>query len=92
MYVHEDDVLSKLGGFAPPFFKDDIFIGQAGLGITLPNWKDYQLDGKECQKWGKENGYNLRGDNPDSIGDHRYSHTWLPNWKLYRDILTKKGS
>lgn len=90
MWIREDDVLAKLGRFAPPFFGNDIFIGQAGLGIKLDNWKDYQLDGKECQEWGEENGYDLRGDNPNSIGDHRYSHTWLPNWELYRDIL--KGS
>ena len=88
MWVHEDDVLAKAGRFAPPFFKDDKFIGQAGLQIKLNNWKDYQLDNKELQAWGKDNGYNLLGDNPNSIGDHRYSYTWLPNWELYRDILT----
>lgn len=88
MYVHEDDVLARAGRFAPPLFKNDIFIGQTGLGIRLTNWTDYQLDGKERQAWGRRRGYDLRGDNPDSIGDHRYSHTWLPNWKLYRDILT----
>ncbi len=87
MYVHEDDLLARAGRFAPPFFKDDIFIGQTGLGIRLNNWTDYQLDGEERQAWGKERGYDLRGDNPDSIKDHSYSHTWLPNWELYRDIL-----
>ncbi len=92
MYVHEDDVLKKVGRFAPPFFGDDIFIGQAGLKIHLNNWRDYHLDSKQTQLWGKERGYDLRGDNPDSIGDHWYSHTWLPNWELYRDILTEKGS
>lgn len=92
MYVHEDDVLSKAGRLAPPFFKDDIFIGQTGLGVRLNNWKDYQLDSEQTQLWGKNRGYDLRGDNPNSIGDHWYSQTWLPNWELYRDILTKKGS
>ena len=89
MFVHEDDVLSHFGRFAPPaFLEGQSFIGQAGLQIKLNNWKDYQLDSKELQAWGKDNGYNLLGDNPDSIGDHRYSYTWLPNWELYRDILT----
>jgi pimeloyl-ACP methyl ester carboxylesterase len=92
MYVKTDDVLRKVGRFAPPFFGDDIFIGQAGLQVRLDNWKDYQLDSKKTQLWGKNKGYDLRGDNPDSIGDHGYSHTWLPNWELYRDILTEKGS
>lgn len=92
MWTHEDDVLSKLGRGAPPLFGDNKFIGQTGLGIKLDNWKDYQLDSEELHAWGRENGYDLRGDNPDSIGDHRYSHTWLPNWELYRDILTKRGA
>lgn len=89
MYVHEDDVLRSMGRFAPPIFKKNIFIGQAGLGVRLHNWKDYQLDSEKLHQWGDENGYDLRGDNPDSIGDHWYSHRWLPNWDLYRDILTK---
>ncbi len=93
MYVHEDDVLATAGRFAPPFFnKDDSFIGQTGIGVRLDGWKDYQLDSKQVQLWGKNRGYDLKGDNPDSIGDHGYSHTWLPNWDLYRDILTEKGS
>lgn len=87
MYVYEDDVLAKAGRFAPPLFKDDIFIGQRGLQVRLHNWLDYQLDSEERQEWGKYRGYDLRGDNPDSMGDHRYSYTWLPNWKLYRYIL-----
>ncbi len=90
MFVHEDDVLTHGGKFAPApaLFKGYSFIGQAGLQIKLKNWTDYQLDSEKLQAWGRNKGYDLRGDNPDSIGDHRYSHTWLPNWKLYRDILS----
>jgi len=90
MYVKTDDVLKRLGKFAPPFFGNDIFIGQAGLKIKLNNWKDYQLDSEKTRLWGKQKGYDLRGDNPNSIGDHHYSYTWTPNWELYRDILAKK--
>lgn len=88
MYVHEDDVLAHGGRFAPqPLYKGHSFIGQRGLQIKLKNWKDYQLDSDYLRSWGIRNGYDLLGDNPDSIGDHQYSYTWLPNWKLYRNIL-----
>jgi len=89
MYVHEDDVLLNFGRLAPPLFGEDIFIGQAGLGMKVNNWKDYQLDSKEIREWGKQYGYDLAGDNPKKLSDHKYSYTWLPNWDLYRDILTK---
>lgn len=81
--VKEDDVLSKMGGLFAPKLGYDGTMGQAGLNLVRSNFEQVFLD-MPHEKYAK---YDLRGDNPDSYGDHSYSYEYLPNWDLYRDFL-----
>ena len=89
LVVSEDDVLSKLGSvFAPKGGLYTPVIGRAGLdGKILGNWIDVVLDDPEVQIWGARNGWALRGDNPDSIGDHWFTYKHKGNRGLIRAAL-----
>lgn len=89
LVVDEDDVLSKLGSiFAPKGGLYTPVIGRSGLdGETLSNWIDVVLDDPDVQVWGAEHGWALRGDNPDSIGDHHFTYRHEGNRGLIRAAL-----
>jgi hypothetical protein len=89
LVVDEDDVLSKLGSiFAPKGGLYASVIGRSGLdGETLSNWIDVVLDNPDVQVWGAEHGWALRGDNPDSIGDHHFTYCHEGNRGLIRAAL-----
>ena len=86
--VAEDDVLKTFGGIGSPGRLYSPCIGQAGIGTFKPdNWHDIRLDDPTVQKWGKQRGWDLRGDNPDGYWDHWYSHKHPGNWGLIRSLL-----
>ena len=89
LVVDEDDVLSKLGSvFAPKGGLHAPVIGRNGLdGRALDNWVDVVLDDPDVQIWGAKHGWALRGDNPDSIGDHWFTYQHKGNHGLIRAAL-----
>ena len=89
LVVDEDDVLSKLGSvFAPKGGLYTSVIGRAGLdGKVLNNWIDVVLDDPDVQIWGAKHGWALRGDNPNSIGDHWFTYKHKGNHGLIRAAL-----
>ena len=89
LVVDEDDVLSKLGSvFAPKGGLYASVIGRAGLdGKILGNWIDVVLDDPNVQIWGAKHGWALRGDNPNSIGDHWFTYKHKGNHGLIRAAL-----
>ena len=89
LIVAEDDVLGKLGSvFAPEGGLYTPVIGRKGLdGRELHNWVDIVLDNPDVQIWGAKYGWSLRGDNPDSIGDHWFTYQHKGNHGLIRAAL-----
>lgn len=87
--VETDDVLNKMGRFAPGFGGE--FVGNTPLGILAPpNWTDLPLDDENFRETMRElYDWNLAGDNPESVGDHWYSFEHEDNWPLYRAILDR---
>jgi len=87
--VATDDVLNKLGRFAPGFGGE--FVGNTPLGLLASlNWTDLPLDDANFQGTMRElYGWDLAGDNPESVGDHWYSFEHEENWPLYRAILDR---
>ncbi len=87
--VKEDDVLAKLGSVLSPGRFHAPCVGQTGLGAAAPDrWIDVCLDDPETKAAARRlAGYDLRGDNPSSYGDHNYSFKWKGNWPLYRDWI-----
>lgn len=61
-------------------------IGNDGVK-GIDNWINIILDDKRVKTWGKKKGWDLKGDNPRHVMDHWMTHTWTPNWQLYRAIL-----
>ena len=87
--VPEDDVLNKLGRFAPGWGGD--FVGNTLQIRPPPNWTDLPLDGKSFKTQLLEiNGWRVAGDNPNQSGDHWYSFENEDNWPLYRAILARE--
>lgn len=83
-----DDVLNKLGRFAPGIGGD--FLGNAGMppDALLPNWYDIRLDRPEWRAWADTTGgWKVEGDNPRSIGDHWHTYEHGPNWGLWRWLM-----
>ena len=83
-----DDVVRIAGGiFAPPLGYDRCLANGIG-GTTAGNVLDLMLDAPATrrfyQRW---RGWDLRGDNPRTIGDHSYSFRWPGNWPLIRAFL-----
>ena len=89
LVVREDDVLARFGSvFAPKGGLYASVIGHGGLGLQAPtNWIDVALDAPEVQIWGAEHGWALRGDNPDSAGDHWFTFRHEGNHGLIRAAL-----
>ncbi len=87
--VPADDVLNRLAMFAPPLFKYG-FLGSDGVDNPPTNWMDIHLDNREVQKWGVERKWQLRGDNPNSIGDHKFTYINKGNWGLWKSILNNE--
>ena len=87
--VKEDDVLNKLGRAAPGWGAR--FVGNTPLGLRAPpNWTDLPLDDPNFQGVMKTlYGWEVAGDNPESIGDHHYSFENENNWPLYRAIFAR---
>ena len=85
--VQEDDVLNHLGEWFSPDIWQRPCIGHEPLPNPPENWKNIQLDSLTYKSWGKEHGYDLRGDNPESYGDHHFSYLHIGNHQLYRDIF-----
>jgi len=88
--VSTDDVLKRLGAWFEPEFGKHALIGYRGIGASagLENLTEVQLDDKGTQQfYRRQYGWDLRGDNPDSIGDHRFSYLHEGNWPLYRTFL-----
>ena len=84
--VREDDILHKLGRFAPGC--TGAVIGQAGLGELAPeNWVDIRMDNKYADVWAQQGFTGVSGDSPTSIADHWYVFENENNWPLYRAIL-----
>ena len=92
LIVREDDVLRLLGSVAIPDGKlYSAVIGRNGLdGKSLSNWVSVVLDHAEVQDWGLDHGWQLCGDNPDSIGDHWYTYKHKGNHGLIRAALGGK--
>jgi hypothetical protein len=85
--VPEDDVLHKLGRFAPGFTGK--ILGQAGIATPLPNWTPLPLDNViwRTMMEKKHGWYEMSGDNPAKVADHWYVFENEHNWPLYRSIL-----
>ena len=85
--VATDQVLSLAGAwFGPKFGREDTI----GNGIPdLPgNVIQAILDDPDCQRrFRTQYGWELRGDNPATMGDHSYSFHWPGNWPLFRAFL-----
>ena len=92
LVVKSDKVLRYAGAvFAPEgrFYKP--CLGQRGLGKDAPsNWRDVDLDDPADQAWGRDRGWNLKGDNPESRGDHWYTYRHEGNWGMIRAVLEGK--
>lgn len=85
--VKTDDVLSKLGRTFGPKFGLHPVIGN-GLPHYPGNVEQVCLDDPDQQKYYKEHfGFDLRGNNPDSYGDHSESFEWKGNWDKLRGFL-----
>ncbi len=86
--VETDSTLSWLGAWFEPRLGRHDTIGQAGLrGQGLHHLTDVQLDNPMVQAHYLDKGYDLNGDNPDRVSDHKYSYLFKGNWDLYREFL-----
>ncbi len=85
--VRSDDVLDKAGEWFTPTLGQAEVIGSKGLRGAPANWTDIPLDDPDFRARARRLGYDLRGDNPRSVGDHWYSYDWEPNWELWRGLL-----
>jgi len=88
LVVRSDKVLSKFGAVFAPGGLYAPTLGQGGLGDgALANWHDIDLDDPATQEWGRERGWDLAGDNPDSRGDHWFTYRHPGNRGLIRAAL-----
>ncbi len=82
--VDTDDVLAKMGRWRA----EGGCIGQKGLDPYLNNLENVFFDSPDDQRRMKlKHGWNIRGDNPDSVGDHAYSFKHEGNHDLLRYFL-----
>ncbi len=85
--VHTDAVLKFLGSlFTPDVFYQPV-IGHYGLPDVLGNWHDIVLDDKRTHEWGKQFGWDLKGNNPRKISDHWYSFMHHGNHGLLKALV-----
>ena len=92
--VSTDDVLRIMGGIFEPKLGYHGCMGRDGIDpnelpslakqifIDLPYHKDFY---RELHGW------NLEGNNPNTLGDHLYSYKNQNNWPLYQEFL-KNGN
>lgn len=86
--VKTDNVLSVMGAWFGARFGKQRVIGN-GLKIYPDNVSQTILDDKLTQKLYRDaRGWDLRGNNPDNIGDHSYSFKWAGNWPRIREFFT----
>ena len=92
LVVRSDKVLRYAGAvFAPEGGLYKVCLGQEGLGKDAPsNWRDIDLDDPNTQAWARERGWNLKGDNPASRGDHWFTYRHPGNQGLIRVALAGK--
>lgn len=92
VHVSTDDVLGKMGAWFEPEFGKHHCIGYRGIGgnSEVGNLTEIQLDSKAVQDMYRHRyGWDLRGDNPNSIGDHSFSYLHEGNWPLYRKFIAE---
>ena len=84
-----DDIVRFMGGIFAP--EDKRTLSEDCLANGIPedlipdNVTQVILDDPDTQELYREKyGWDLRGDNPDSIGDHGYYFLWEGNWPLYQ--------
>ncbi len=88
LVVRSDRVLKHVGAiFAPKGGLYEFTLGQRPLKNAPPNWKDVDLDHLGTQAWGRKKGWDLQGNNPDSIGDHWFTYKHPGNRGLIRTAL-----
>lgn len=91
--VGTDDIVGRLGAWMEPSF------GKHGcIGSGIPGWMDttnvdeFRLDDPWEQQWCEDHfDWDIRGDNPDTIGDHSFSFLHEGNWPLYRRFFSDEG-
>lgn len=59
----------------------------AAFGGNSVEWADIPLDARRTRRWGRRQGFDLRGRRRFSPGDHWQLVTHPGNWALYRAIL-----
>ncbi len=75
LVVRSDRILKNFGAvFAPKGGLYEYTLGQRPLKNAPPKWTDIDLDDLLTQTWGRQYGWDLRGDNPDSKGDHWFTY------------------
>lgn len=57
------------------------------VGAEYENWVDVPMDSPRVLRWGRRQGYRLKGRERFSLGDHWIHYTHPGNWDLYRAIL-----
>lgn len=60
------------------------------FGPDYADWIDIALDEARVRRWGRENGFDLRGRQRAAFGDHHIHFTHPGNWSLYRAILHRR--
>ena len=92
LIVKSDRVLKIFGSlFAPEWGFHPPTLGRYGLGGEgLDNWKDIDLDDPNTKAWAWGKGWEIAGDNPESIGDHWYTYKHHGNFGLIRAALGGK--
>lgn len=61
------------------------------FGPDYADWIDIALDSGKIARWGRQNGFSLKGKQKFSLGDHWISWTHPGNWELYRAILHERN-
>lgn len=83
--VWEDDVLDKAAGYMSPGRGKELIMGQDGLLNIHDNFTEVLLDNPHDREVYREKyGFDLRGNDPDSFGDHHFSYQHRGNWPLYQ--------
>ena len=89
LIVKSDRVLKIFGSlFAPESGFHPFTLGRYGIcGMEIDNWKDIDLDDPDTKAWAWGKGWEVAGDNPESIGDHWYTYNHHGNHGLIRAAL-----
>lgn len=83
--VKDDDVLDRAAGYMSPGRGKERIMGQDGIPDFHGYFTQVFLDSDyHKMEYAQEYKLDLRGDNPDSFGDHHYSYRYPGNHALYR--------